>query len=107
MSNIRLSTHGDVKIGTKSFLYFQLQLTSLVLDLPQYEQVASVENPRLTHGLLDLPFLAETVEEMVLPRYHLEEVNEAWSREALEFLLCSLSGSVESLVNVRSRPGTL
>ena len=105
MSNVRLSAYGDVKIGTKPMLSFQPQLTSSVLDLEHYEQVA-VENPKLAHSLLDLPFLAETVEEMMLSRYHLEGVGEAWSREALEFLSCSLSGSVESLVNVRSSSGT-
>ena len=40
------------------------------------------------------------IEEMMLTRYHLEDDDEAWSREAHQFLSCSLSGSMESLVNV-------
>jgi len=56
----------------------------------------------LSHAILDLPYLAEILEEMILPRYHIKSDEGAWSGEILDFLSCSLSGSVESLVNVHT-----
>jgi hypothetical protein len=40
----------------------------------------------------------------MLPRYHLKEDGECWSPEALRFLSCSLSGSIESLLKVKNYP---
>jgi hypothetical protein len=53
--------------------------------------------------LLDVPVLAEIIEEMMLPRYHLNSDGEGWSKEALNFLSCSLSGSIQSMMNVSIR----
>jgi hypothetical protein len=50
--------------------------------------------------LLDVPVLAEIIEEMMLPQYHLSSDGEGWSKEALDFLSCSLSGSIQSIMNV-------
>lgn len=72
----------------------------LALNLEQYQQKALDESPGHSHALLDLPYLAEIVEEMLLPRYHLID-DEAWSQEALEFFSCCLSGSIETLLTVR------
>ncbi|TGO56037.1 hypothetical protein BCON_0083g00300 [Botryotinia convoluta] len=51
---------------------------------------------------IDLPFLAEIVEEMMLPRYHLIDEKDAWSDEALQLLSCCISGSVESMLKAIS-----
>jgi hypothetical protein len=45
--------------------------------------------------------MADVVQEMMLPRYHLKDSDESWSPDALDFLSCCLSGSIESLVAVR------
>jgi len=45
-------------------------------------------------ALLDVPVLAEIIEEIMLPWYHLNSDGEGWSKEALDFLSCSLSGSI-------------
>jgi hypothetical protein len=37
----------------------------------------------------------------MLPRYHLTSDDERWSEDALGFLSCALSGTLESLMNVR------
>jgi len=50
--------------------------------------------------LLDFPLLAEVIEEMMLPQYHLISNNKAWSQEALSFLSCSLLDLVETLMKV-------
>ena len=54
----------------------------------------------MSQVLLDLPILAEIIEEMMLSRYHLTSDDESWSKDALDFLSCTLSGSLESLMNV-------
>jgi hypothetical protein len=69
-----------------------------VLDPWHYEEDINCKDPKYSHALLDFPLLAEVAEEMMLPRYHLTSENEAWSREALSFLSCSLSESLESLM---------
>ena len=51
---------------------------------------------------MDFPILAEIIEEMMLSRYHLTSDDERWSKEALDFLSCTLEGSFESLINIRS-----
>ena len=62
-------------------------------------------DPKLSHALLDFPFLAGIAEEMMLPRYHLTSDDEAWSREALSFLSYSLSYSIETLMKVSNEVG--
>jgi hypothetical protein len=86
------------------YLLYNLANPSIfaVLDSEHYSSNATKEDLRVSHALLDLPFLAEIVEEMMLPRYHLEEDGESWSPDALAFLSCSLSGSIESLLKVKS-----
>jgi hypothetical protein len=54
----------------------------------------------MSQVLLDLPILAEIIEEMMLSRYHLISDDESWSKDALDFLSCTLSGSLESLMSV-------
>lgn len=82
-------------------LLFISWLTILDVDLEQYKQKVSDGNAKTSHALLDVPFLADIVEEMLLPRYHLQG-DESWSENALEFLSCCMSGSIETLLKVRS-----
>jgi hypothetical protein len=82
MSNIRISIDGSIKI---------------ILDLEQYGRKASGESLRLKHALLDLPCIAEIVEEILLLRCNIDD-NLAWSKDALDFVSCCLSGSIESLI---------
>ncbi|CZT07747.1 uncharacterized protein RCO7_11237 [Rhynchosporium graminicola] len=79
MSDIRISTEGKIKI---------------VLDLAQYGRKASDESTRFAHALLDLPFIAQIVEEMLLLRYEQEE----WPESVMDFLSCCLTGSIQSLM---------
>ena len=55
----------------------------------------------MSQALLDFPILAELIEDMMLSRYHLVSDDEKWSEDALSFLSCTLSGSLETLVKVR------
>lgn len=74
-----------------------------MLDFEQYDCEASPsEDLNVMQAVLDTPLLAEMTEEMMLPRYHLEEDDEAWSQDALDFLECAISGSIKSLSNVRN-----
>jgi hypothetical protein len=50
--------------------------------------------------LLDFPILAEAIEEMMLSRYHDTSEDERWSEDARNFLSCTLSGSLTSLMKV-------
>jgi hypothetical protein len=50
--------------------------------------------------LLHYPLLAEIIEEMILSSYHLASDDDRRSEEALSFLSCTFSGSLESLMNV-------
>ncbi|TGO07233.1 hypothetical protein BTUL_0306g00120 [Botrytis tulipae] len=83
MLNVHLSINGDVRIA---------------LNFKQYTHKRKHSNLNLLHSFLDLPFLAEIVEDMMLPRYHLIEEKDAWSDEALQFLSCCISGSIESML---------
>ena len=67
--------------------------------MQQYERQAD-QTSRQSHAILDLPCMADMVQEMMLPRYHLKDSDESWSRDALDFLTCCLSGSIRSLVAV-------
>lgn len=49
---------------------------------------------------MDFPVIAEIMEEMMLSRFHLTCDDERWSGDALDFLSCTLSGSLETLRNV-------
>jgi len=104
MSNIRISIDGSIKIGEYSLLHL-LKLTNCVsvLDLEQYGRKASDESLRLTHALLDLPYMAEIVEEMLLLRCRLDD-DKVWSKDTLDFVSCCLSGSIESLMKVSNLP---
>ena len=73
-----------------------------VLDLQKLKYDNLYESPKVSQVLLDFPILAEIIEEMMLSRYHLTSDDERWSKEALDFLSCTLEGSFESLMNVRS-----
>ncbi len=68
----------------------------LVLDLKQYGRKSSDQSLTLAHALFDLPYMAKIVEEMLLLRFK----NEAWPADALDFVSCCLSGSVQSLMRV-------
>ncbi|KAH7393740.1 hypothetical protein BKA64DRAFT_756147 [Cadophora sp. MPI-SDFR-AT-0126] len=70
MSDIRISAEGKIKI---------------VLDLEQYGRKASDESSRFAHALLDLPFMAKIVEEMLLLRYE----EDVWPEKRLESSLTS------------------
>jgi hypothetical protein len=104
ISNIRISTDGSIKIGEHDLLHlFKLINCVPVLDLEQYGRKASDESLRLAHALLDLPYMAEIVEEMLLLRYRPDD-DEALSKDALDFVSCCLSGSIESLMKVSNLP---
>jgi hypothetical protein len=47
-----------------------------------------------------MPVLAEMIEDMILSRYHHTSDDQRWSKEALSFLSCSISGSLQSLMSV-------
>ncbi|KAH8674434.1 hypothetical protein BGZ60DRAFT_404015 [Tricladium varicosporioides] len=85
-ANIRLSLGGEVK---------------LALDFQELQHDHLHENSKVSEVLLDFPILAELIEEMMLSRYHLTSDDEKWSEDALSFLSCTLSGSLEALINVR------
>ena len=73
----------------------------LVLNLQQLKHDHLHENPRVSQVLFDFPILAELIEEMMLPRYHhTSDDDKKWSEDALGFLACTISGSLESLMNV-------
>ncbi len=73
-----------------------------VLDLRKLKYNDLYESPKVSQVLLDFPILAEIIEEMMLSSYHLLSDEERWSKDALDFLSCSVEGSFESLMNVRS-----
>jgi hypothetical protein len=58
------------------------------------------ENPRVSQALLEMPVLAEMIEIMILSRYHHTSDDQRWSKELLSFLGCSISGSLQSLMDV-------
>lgn len=74
----------------------------LVLDFQNLQNDHLHENSRISRVLLDFPILVELIEEMMFSRYHLISDNEKWSEDALDFHSCALSGSLETLMNVRS-----
>ena len=74
-----------------------------VLDPRELKYDALYESPKISQVLLDFPILAEIIEEMMLSRYHLTPDDENWSRDAIDFISCTLEGSFESLMNVRSK----
>ena len=61
------------------------------------------EPQRTNNVLLDFPIFQELVEEVMLSRYHLVYSQNRWSSDALQFLSCTSSGSLGSLMNVRYR----
>ena len=73
-----------------------------VLDLQKLQHDHLYESSKVSQVLLDFPVIAELIEEMMLSRYHLTSDDEKWSEDALSFLSCALSGSLESLMNVRA-----
>jgi hypothetical protein len=73
-----------------------------VLDLRKLKYDDLYESPKVSQVLLDFPILAEIIEEMMLSSYHLTSDDERWSKDALDFLSCTVEGSFESLMNVRS-----
>ncbi|RDL36258.1 uncharacterized protein BP5553_06870 [Venustampulla echinocandica] len=82
-ANIGLSLDGEVK---------------LVLDLQQVQHDHLHEGSKVSQVLLDFPILAELIEDMMLSRYHLTPNDIMWSEDALSFLSCTLSGSLETLM---------
>ncbi|CZT52252.1 uncharacterized protein RSE6_13541 [Rhynchosporium secalis] len=82
--NIWLSLDGDIKI---------------VLDPRDLKYDSLQESPKVSQVLLDFPILAEMIEEMMLSRYHLTPDDDKWSWDAVDFLSCTLEGSIESLMN--------
>ena len=58
------------------------------------------QNLRVAQALLEMPLLAEMTEDMILSRYHHTSDDQRWSKEVLSFLGCSISGSLQSLMNV-------
>jgi hypothetical protein len=87
-----------------SFLDFniiKLDMFYLVLDLQKLQYDHLYEGSKASQVLLDFPILAEVIEEMMLSRYHLTSSDEKWSEDALSFLSCTLSGSLDTLMNVR------
>jgi hypothetical protein len=50
--------------------------------------------------LLDIPVLAEIIEEIILPQYYFNSDREGWSKKAFDFLSCLLSGSIQSIINI-------
>jgi hypothetical protein len=77
-------------------------LSVTVLDLRKLKYNDLYESPKISQVLLDFPILAEIIEEMMLSSYHATSGNERWSKDALDFLSCTVEGSFESLMNVRS-----
>ena len=73
-----------------------------VLDLRKLKYNDLYESPKVSQVLLDFPILAEIIEEMMLSSSHLNSGDERWSKDALDFLSCTVEGSFESLINVRS-----
>ena len=71
-----------------------------VLDLEQYGRRASDESCRFAHALLDLPFMAKIVEEMLLLRYE----EDVWPEKVIDFVSCCLTGSIQSLMRVSNLP---
>jgi hypothetical protein len=67
------------------------------LDLRKLKYDDLYESPKVSQVLLDFPILAEIIEEMML-----SSDDERWSKDALDFLSCTLLGSLESLMNVRN-----
>ncbi|KFY66716.1 hypothetical protein V497_00765, partial [Pseudogymnoascus sp. VKM F-4516 (FW-969)] len=80
-ASIRLSVRGEIKL-------------LLSMENIRYHQV---ENPRFAPALLEMPVLEEIIEAMTLPRYHHTSDDQRWSKEALSFLSCSISGSLQNL----------
>jgi hypothetical protein len=74
-----------------------------VLDLQNLQHDHLHESSRVSQVLLDLPIIAELIEDIMLSRYHLTSEDEQWSEVALSFLSCALSGSLESVMNVRDQ----
>jgi hypothetical protein len=72
-----------------------------VLDPDNIKHDPLHESPRTSQAILDFPIFAEIIEEMMLSRYHLESADDRFSKDARSFLSCTLSGSLESLMNVR------
>jgi hypothetical protein len=72
----------------------------IVLSLQELQQDSLHENLKVSQVLLDFPIVAELIEEMMLSRCHLISDNENWSENALDFLLCTLTGSLEALRKV-------
>ncbi len=75
--------------------------TFLVLDLQKIQRDYLYEGSKAPQVLLDFPILTEVIEDMMLSRYHLTSNDEKLSEDALDFLSCTLSGSLETLIKVR------
>lgn len=74
---------------------------SLALDLQKLRHDHLHESPRVSQILLDCPIIVDMIEEMMLSRLHLAPDDEKWFADAQDFLSCALSGSLETLMNVR------
>ena len=88
-------------VRPQTFAFIRTNSFFLALDLRKLKHDPLHESPRMSEILLDYPILAEIIEEMMLSRYHLTSDDESWSEDALSFLSCALSGSLENLMNVR------
>jgi hypothetical protein len=79
-----------------------LLIPLLALDFQNLEYNHLYERANVSQVELDFPIVVEIIEEMMLSRYHLTSDDKRWSKDVLSFLSCSLSGSLESLIKVRS-----
>jgi hypothetical protein len=102
-ANIKLSLNGEVKLGINILIILNvIKLTyPIVLALQELQHDHLQENSKVSQVLLDFPVLAEIIEEMMLSRYHLVSEDQKWSEDALSFLSCTLSGSLETLEKAR------
>ena len=97
-----MSLDGELKI---SWLAITLVITvpnmcNSVLDPKNIRHDPLHHSTITSEILLDFPILAEAIEEMMLSRYNDTSEGERWSEDARNFLSCTLSGSLKSLMKV-------
>ncbi|XMA20784.1 hypothetical protein WAI453_013575 [Rhynchosporium graminicola] len=90
----------SLKVSCKSLSEANIGFTlnggiKIILDLQHLERDHLHQSPKTSQVLLDFPILAELIEDMMLSRYHLTS---KWSEDALDFLSCTLTGSLETLM---------
>jgi hypothetical protein len=75
----------------------------LVIDSQKIEYNALQESSRMLQILLNFLILAEIIKDIMLSCYHLRSDNKRSFKVALDFLFCTITRSLDTLMNIRQK----